>query len=142
MPGQKPDIPQRLPRDEALTLAREMFNTVPGFYRVGADPTKGTLWLHFHFPDTARPRYMEQLVELATKTGWRVYVYPNAHERALIAQVSRLLPEGVSITGKPLVYQDTRRISVSFTESLNDEVSEEIQKKFTEETGWQVEVMG
>ncbi len=142
MPGQKPDTPQRLTRDEALTLAREMFNTVPGFYRVGADPTKGTLWLHFHFPDTARPRYMEQLVELATQTGWRVYLYPNALERALIAQVSRLLPEGVSITGKPSVYQDTRRLSVSFTESLNEEISEEIQKKFTEETGWQVEVMG
>ncbi len=140
MPGQKPDTPQRLPRDEALTLAREMFNTVPGFYRVGADPTKGTLWLHFHFPDTARPRYMEQLVELATQTGWRVYVYPNAHERALIAQVSRLLPEGVSITGKPSIYQDTRRLSVSLTESLSNEVSEEIQRKFTEETGWQINV--
>ena len=97
MPGQKPDTPQRLSRDEALTLARKMFNPIPGFYRVGADPTKGTLWLHFHFPDTARPRYMEQLVELATQTGWRVYVYPNAHEKALIAQVSRLLPDDVNI---------------------------------------------
>jgi Cft2 family RNA processing exonuclease len=140
MPGQKPDIPQRLPRDEALTLAREMFNTVPGFYRVGADPTKGTLWLHFHFPDTARPRYMEQLVELATQTGWRVYVYPNAHERALIAEVSRLLPEGASITGKTLVYQDTRRVSVSLSGSLSTEAIEEIQGKFTEETGWKVDV--
>jgi hypothetical protein len=84
---------------------------------------------------------MEQLVELATQTGWRVYLYPNAHERALIAQVSRWLPEGVSITGKPSIYQDTRRLSVSLTESLNEEVSEEIQKKFIEETGWQVEVI-
>jgi Cft2 family RNA processing exonuclease len=140
MPGQKPDTPQRLPRDEALALAREMFNTVPGFYRVGADPTKGTLWLHFHFPDKARPRYMEQLVDLATRTGWRVYVYPNAHERALIAQVSRLLPESVSITGKPLVYQDTRRLSVSLSWPLSTDASEEIQRKFTEETGWQVEI--
>ncbi len=140
MPGQKPDTPQRLPRDEALALAREMFNTVPGFYRVGADPTKGTLWLHFHFPDTARPRFMEQLVDLATRTGWRVYVYPNAHERALIAQVSRLLPEDVSITGKPLVYQDTRRLSVSLSGPLSTDASEEIQRKFTEETGWQVEI--
>jgi len=142
MPGQKPDTPQRLSRDEALTLARKMFNPIPGFYRVGADPTKGTLWLHFHFPDTARPRYMEQLVELATQTGWRVYVYPNAHEKALIAQVSRLLPEGVSIIGKPLVYQDTRRLSVSLSESLSSEVIEEIQGKFTEETGWKVDTEG
>jgi len=140
MPGQKPDTAQRLPRDEALALAREMFNTVPGFYRVGADPTKGTLWLHFHFPDTARPRYMEQLVDLATRTGWRVYVYPNSHERALIAQVSRLLPEDVSITGKPLVYQDTRRLSASLSGPLSTDASEEIQRKFTEETGWQVEI--
>jgi Cft2 family RNA processing exonuclease len=142
MPGQKPDTPQRLSRDEALTLARKMFNTVPGFYRVGADPTKGTLWLHFHFPDTARPRYMEQLVELATQTGWRVYVYPNAHEKALIAQVSRLLPDGVSITDKPSVYQDTRRLSVSLSGPLSMEALEEIEGKFTEETGWKVDVEG
>jgi hypothetical protein len=117
-----------------------MFNTVPGFYRVGADPTKGTLWLHFHFPDTARPRYMEQLVELATQTGWRVYVYPNAHERALIAELARLLPEGVSITGKPSVYQDTRRLSVRLSGSLSTEAIGELQRKFTEETGWKVDV--
>jgi len=140
MPGQKPDTPQRLPRDEALTLTREMFNTVPGFYRVGADPAKGTLWLHFNFPDIARPRYMEQLVELATQTGWRVYVYPNAHEKALIAQIIRLLPEGVSLTGKPSVYQDTRRLSVSLSKSLSTEAIEEIQGKFTEETEWKVDV--
>jgi Cft2 family RNA processing exonuclease len=140
MPGQKPDTPQRLPPDEALALAREMFNTVPGFYRVGADPTKGTLWLHFHFPDTARPRYMEQLVDLATRTGWRVYVYPNAHERALIAQVSRLLPDGVSIIGKPVIQQDRRRLSVNFSGHLSAEAEEDIQKRFTEETGWQVEI--
>jgi cytosine/adenosine deaminase-related metal-dependent hydrolase len=142
LPGQKPDTPQRLSRDEALTLARKMFNPIPGFYRAGADPTKGTLWLHFHFPDTARPRYMEQLIELATQTGWRVYVYPNAHEKALIAQVSRLLPAGVSITGKPSVYQDTRRLSVSLSGSLSMKAIEEIQGKFTEETGWKVDVEG
>ena len=140
MPGQKPDTPQRLSRDEALTLARKMFNPIPGFYRVGADPTKGTLWLHFHFPDTARPRYMEQLVELATQTGWRVYIYPNAHEKALIALVARLLPDNVSIIGKPSVYQDTRRLSVSLNEPLSAEAIEEIQGKFTEETGWKVDL--
>jgi Cft2 family RNA processing exonuclease len=142
MPGQKPQstAPQRLSREEALTLAREMFNTVPGFYRVGADPTKGTLWLHFHFPDTARQRYMEQLVALATQTGWRVYLYPNAHERALIAQVSRLLPEGVGITGKSSVYQDTRRLSISLSGPLSMDAIEGIQEKFTEETGWKVEI--
>jgi hypothetical protein len=140
MPGQKPDTPQRLSRDEALTLARKMFNPIPGFYRAGADPTKGTLWLHFHFPDTARSRYLEQLVELATQTGWRVYVYPNAHEKALIAQVTRMLPDGVTITGKPSVYQDTRRLSISLDEPLSAEAIEEIQGKFTEETGWKVDL--
>ncbi|HYB01175.1 MAG TPA: MBL fold metallo-hydrolase [Ktedonobacteraceae bacterium] len=140
LPGQKSETPHRASRDEALTLARKMFNPIPGFYRVGADPTKGTLWLHFHFPDTARPRYMELLVELATQTGWRVYVYPNAHEKALIAQVTRLLPESVSITGKPLVYQDTRRLSVSLSEPLSEQAIEQIQGKFIEETGWKVDV--
>ena len=117
-----------------------MFNPIPGFYRVGADPTKGTLWLHFHFPDTARPRFMELLVELATQTGWRVYVYPHAHEKALVAQVSRLLPDDMNITGKPSVYQDTRRLSVSLSGSLSSESIEEIQGQFTEETGWKVDL--
>ncbi len=85
---------------------------------------------------------MEQLVELATQTGWRVYVYPNAHEKALIAQVTRLLPEGVSINGKPLVYQDTRRLSVSLSEPVSAEAIEEIHRKFTEETGWKVDIEG
>lgn len=85
---------------------------------------------------------MEQLVELATQTGWRVYVYPNAYEKALIAQVARLLPDDVSITGKPSVYQDTRRLSVSLSEPLNTEAIEEIQGGFTEETGWKVDVEG
>ncbi|HXZ05545.1 MAG TPA: hypothetical protein VEH81_11965, partial [Ktedonobacteraceae bacterium] len=142
MPGQKPDTPQRLSRDEALSLARKMFNTVPGFYRVGADPTKATLWLHFHFPDTARPRYMEQLVELASQTGWRVYVYPNAHEKALIAQLTRLLPDDISIIGKPSVYQDTRRLSVSLSMPLSAQAIGELQAKFIEETGWKVDVEG
>ena len=83
---------------------------------------------------------MEQLVELATQTGWRVYVYPNAHEKALITQVTHLLPDGVSIIGKPLIYQDTRRLSVSLSGPLDKEVSGEIQEKFTEETGWKVDV--
>jgi len=83
---------------------------------------------------------MEQFVELATQTGWRVYIYPNAHEKALIAQVIRLLPDGVSIIGKPLVYQDTRRLSVSLSEPFSTEAIEEIQGKFNEETGWKVDV--
>jgi hypothetical protein len=83
---------------------------------------------------------MEQLVDLATRTGWRVFLYPNAHEKALIAQVSRLLPEGVSITAKPSVYQDTRRLTVGLSEPLSAEVIGEIQEKFTEETGWKVDI--
>lgn len=98
--------------------------------------------MHFHFPDTARPRFLEQLVELATQTGWRVYVYPNAHEKALIAQVTRMLPDGVTITVKPSVYQDTRRLSVCLSMPLSPEAIEEIQGKFTEETGWKIEVIG
>jgi len=53
-----------------------------------------------------------------------------------------LLPDGVSITGKPAVYQDTRRLSVSLSVPLSPEAIEEIQGKFTEETGWKVDVEG
>src|SRR5205085_1665900 len=93
LPGQKAQTatpsgtPGRLPQSQAMTLANEMFKPLPGFYRVGADSNKGTLWLHFHFPDMAKQRYTEQIAALADQTGWHVYLYPHVSEKALIDAV-------------------------------------------------------
>src|SRR5207245_4868079 len=56
-PGKKTVTSGRMPQGEAVSFAREMFKEAPHFYRVGAEANKGTLWVHFHFPDIARERY-------------------------------------------------------------------------------------
>lgn len=148
LPGQKPKpatpgaTPTRLPQAQAMTLANAMFKTLPGFYRVGADANKATLWLHFHFPDMAKQRYSEQITALADQTGWKVYLYPHVSEKALIDAVKRLLPEGVSITGNASVYQHMKTVSVSLTGEMSAEAKEELERRFGEETGWGLEVAG
>jgi len=140
MSGQKTDISRRMPQGEAIALASEMFSTVPGFYRVGADATKGNLWVHFHFPDVVKQRYTEQLAALAAQTGWRVYVYPNVHQKALIEATTRLLPESVSVIGKSSLQENRRMLSLTCTGEVSVEDQEDMQRRFAEETGWQLEL--
>ncbi|GAC1381197.1 MAG: hypothetical protein NVSMB33_07720 [Ktedonobacteraceae bacterium] len=140
LPGQKAAIPGRVPQGQAVAMASEIFSMVPDFYRVGADASKGNLWLHFHFPDIARQRYMEQLSALATQTGWRVYLHPSIHQKALIEVARHLLPAGVGISGRASVYQDRRTLSLTCTALVNAEAKEAIQRQFIEETGWHLEL--
>ncbi len=141
MPGQKSSTSHRLPQGEATAQAREMFRAVPDFYRVGADATKGILWIHFHFPEVAKQRYTAQLATLGVQTGWRVYVYPYVHQKALIEAARRLLPDGVSMTGKASLYDSHRTLGLTFIGDINADVKEAMQKRFTEETGWQLELL-
>ena len=133
-------IQERLPQGQAMALVREVFGSEPTFYRVGADASKGTLWAHFHFPELAKQRYAEQLATLASQTGWKVYVYPIVHRLALIEVVRRLLPEGVSISGEPTLFQHNATLSVDCTGSMNAETVADVQRRFAEETGWELNV--
>lgn len=138
LPGQKATTPGRTPQGEAMALATEMFSKVPDFYRVGVDANKGNLWLHFHFPDVARKRYSEQLDALAAETGWRVYLHPNVHQKALIEAARRLLPEGIGIVGKASIYQERRTLSLTPTGEVSEEARDEMQRRFAAETGWKL----
>ncbi len=140
LPGQKTAEPSRVPQSQAISMASAMFSTVPDFYRVGVDPTKGNIWLHFHFPDVARQRYLEQLTTLANQTGWRVYLHPNAHQKALLEAAHRLLPEGVGINGKASIYQEGRLLVLPCTAPLSAETQEAMQRQFAQETGWHLNV--
>ncbi len=131
----------RLSQSQAMILANAIFRPLPDFYRVGADPTRGTLWIHFYFPDAATQRYGEQLASLAAQTGWRAYIYPHVSEKLLIDAAKRLLSEDVSITGTPSVYPHMRTISLTCTGHMSAEAKELLQKQFAEQTGWQVELI-
>jgi len=140
LPEQKHQPRQRFPQQEAIDMARAAFKDTPDFYRAGADANTGILWIHFHFPDAVKQRYAAQLAALAAQTGWRVFVYPHVQQRALIAAVTRLLPEGITITGAPSLYEQYRILSLAVTGALDKDAKQIIQTSFTEETGWKLEV--
>jgi hypothetical protein len=134
-------IAEQLPQGQAMALVREVFSPEPTFYRLGADTSKGILWAHFHFPEKAKQLYPEQLAKLAAQTGWKVYVYPIVHRLALIEAVRRLLPEGVSISGEPTLFQHTTTLSVDCAGSMSAETIADVQRRFAEETGWELHVV-
>jgi hypothetical protein len=134
-------IAERLSQGQAIALVREAFSAEPTFYRVGADASKGTLWAHFHFPEMAKQRYNKQLAALAAQTGWKVYIYPIVHRLALIEVVRRLLPQGVSISGEPALFQHNSTLSMDCVGSMSVEQIADVQRRFAEETGWELNVV-
>jgi hypothetical protein len=139
-PGKKTVPSGRMLQGEAISLASETFKEVPDFYRVGADANKGILCVHFHFPDIARERYLQQIADLANETGWKVYLYPYVHQKALIEAARRLLPEGVGVHGKASLYQDSRTLTLTCTGSIPAAEREDIQQQFSTETGWTLDL--
>lgn len=139
-PGKKTVTSGRMLQGEAMSLASETFKEVPHFYRVGADAQKGILWIHFHFPEIAKQSYAQQITDLANQTGWRVYLYPYVHQKALIEAARRLFPEGVSVNGKVLLHQDSRTLTLACTGSLPAEAREDIRQQFSTETGWTLDL--
>ena len=130
----------RILQGEAILLTNETFEEVPDFYRVGADANKGILWVHFHFPDRAKERYGRQIADLANRTGWKVYFYPYVHQKTLIEVARRQLPEGVSVNGKALLYEDSHTLTLTCTGSISAEEREDIQQQFSLETGWTLDL--
>jgi hypothetical protein len=130
----------RMLQGEAILLTNETFQEVPDFYRVGADANKGILWVHFHFPDRAKERYGQHISDLTNKTGWKVYLYPYVHQKTLIEVARRLLPEGVSVNGKALLYEDSHALTLTCAGSLATEEREDIQQQFSRETGWTLDL--
>jgi hypothetical protein len=139
-PGKKKVTSARMSQGEAISLAGETFKEVPDFYRVGADANKGILWIHFHFPDIAKERHAQQIADLANTTGWKVYLYPYVHQKALIEAARRFLPEGVGVSGKASLYQDSRTLTLTCTGSIAAEEREAIQQQFSIETGWTLDL--
>ena len=138
--GEKKGMSGQLQQADALSLTHETFKEVPDFYRVGADAKKGVLWIHFGLPDKAKERYAQQLADLARKTGWQVYCYPYAQQKALIEVARRLLPEAVQVNGKASLYQENRTLTLTGSGSLTDQEKKDIQQQFSEETGWTLDL--
>ena len=131
----------RLPQGEAIALASSIFSTAQDLYRIGADATRRTLWLYFHFPYVARQRYAEQLAALSAQSGWNVDLHRNVHQKALVEAACRLLPDGLSFTGKASLLLDRYTLNLTCTGYAAREAIKETRRRFTEETGWHLEIL-
>ncbi|GAC1645594.1 MAG: hypothetical protein NVS4B12_11790 [Ktedonobacteraceae bacterium] len=127
-------------QDEAMAMATAFFSDTPDFYRVGVDTTRKVIWLHFHFPDAARNHYAQQFLDLETQTGWHVDLHPNANQKALVEVARRLLPEAIGIVSKSL-RQETKTLHLTCVGSMSHADLEAIQTRFTDETGWRLDVV-
>ncbi|GHO96677.1 hypothetical protein KSF_067250 [Reticulibacter mediterranei] len=127
---------RQIPAGEAIAQASALFSTGGDLYRVGTDEVRKTLWLHFHFPETTRKRYAEQLATLEAQTGWRVNLNPDTHKKALIEMAHRVLPAGVNVDGKANVFQDGHYVRLNCSGPISTEEQEQAQQQFRAETGW------
>lgn len=131
---------KRLSQQEAIAVAQKMFHAMPDFYKAGVEVATARLILRFYFPTVAEKRYTAQCAELEAKTGWQVHIHPTVQQGALIEAARRLLPEGVSMYGTPSLYQEQQVMIVRCTGKVAEEMLQELQHHFAEETGWQLEV--
>ena len=67
-------------------------------------------------------------------------IHPSVHQEELAATVRRLLPEGLTISGSPSLHHERRAVSLSSSGSTSRETIEEAQRRFKEETGWQLDI--
>ncbi len=130
----------RMNQSEALAYITAAFSDTPELYRVGVDTRLKILWLHFHFPEKARERYASRLTQLEEETGWRIYLHPHAHQRALIEVVQRLLPEQTSLAGRRKLHHETQTLQVAVLNLADEQARQKLSSHFHAVTGWHLQL--
>lgn len=142
VPGSR-DAQEQAPRmaqGEAMACITAAFRGVPELYRIGVDSRLKIFWLHFHFPTKAREQYGELLGELEKETGWRIYLHPHVHQKALVEAALLLLPDATNLSGKKTLFQETHTLRLSTTELPTETNLREIAQRFEERTGWSLQL--
>ena len=135
-----PQIHLTISQAEAIAQTWVLLSGASDLYRVEADAKHKKLWLYFHFPDRANPRYSAQFAMLNARTGWQVNLHPYAHQQALIELAYHLLLSEAQLSGRTTVYPE-RKVLVLTYEGHNDiSAYEKIQQRFLDETGWRLEL--
>ncbi|GHO88908.1 MBL fold metallo-hydrolase [Dictyobacter formicarum] len=134
------DKPYRM--EDALHYAQELLKPLPGYLRVKVEIDSRTLIPRFTFPDIARERYAEQLASISAVTGWNVRLHMIIYPPALKEVLARILPEGLSCVDTPSIYQEKRKVGIVCVGQAASELVEEAQRRFTEDTGWELELRG
>jgi Cft2 family RNA processing exonuclease len=144
VPGSRAEIEQapRMAQGEAMAQITAAFSGILELYRIGVDARLKIFWLHFHFPEKARATYGQTLTDLEGTTGWRIYLHPHVHQKALVDVALRFLPENSTLTGKKALHQETHTLHLSgthFPETTSREYAE-ITRRFNEITGWSLQL--
>lgn len=129
--------PQKaLDQNSAASVARGLFDSSTECYKVGMDIARTTLVLKFYFPDVANERYRSRFEEVQEKTGWQVEVYPEPHHAALQNKAKDVVPEGATISGRPSLYLDERKVVVRYQGEVEEQALAAAQEQFCKTTGW------
>ena len=142
VPGSRENIEQapRMAQGEAMAQISAAFRGVLELYRIGVDSRLKIFWLHFHFPEKAGEEHAELLTNLEQETGWRVYLHPQVHQKALVDVARHLLPDEVELTGKKVLHQEEHTLLLMYSGSLDEATRQAIQTRFTDETRWQLDL--
>jgi Cft2 family RNA processing exonuclease len=133
-------IRAQVPQSEAIAQTWVLFSGMSDLYRVEADNQRKILWLHFHFPDVASQRYMEQLATLKARAGWEVKLHPYTHQKALMEMAYRLLLPEIQASGKTTVYPERKVLALTHEGHTSTPTYEQIRQHFLTETGWTLEL--
>jgi uncharacterized protein len=131
-----PGAAELVPQSVALDMARELFPSYLGCYKISLNAPAKTLTLRFHFPEVAAAQYADRLAQLAAATGWTVKIHPQVHQDALLRAVAEALPAGTQLDGRASLDQERRTVLARCHGALAPEQIEAAQTAFRERTGW------
>jgi Predicted exonuclease of the beta-lactamase fold involved in RNA processing len=133
---------EQVDRRAILQVVERHIGTPPDLYRRRFDPETGDVTLSFHFPDIARKKYQQALIEAAEETNVDIVIAPYAHQDALNAAAHQVKPEGLEFQGHGSVYQETKHIHFEVAGQTTPQLIKEAQARFRELTGWHLTFSG
>ena len=139
---EEPEEEERPDQHWILSVIEQHLGTPPDLYRRSIDPDTGNVTLAFHFPDVAREQYAEAIAAAAEETGIEITLAPNAHQGELVRMTLKCIPQGLTMRGRPSIYQDVHLLQIECEGQVSAEAIAEAESRFYEATGWYLTITG
>ncbi|GCF09037.1 MBL fold metallo-hydrolase [Dictyobacter arantiisoli] len=137
----EPVLPKLSGVEDAVSVAEQRLNNLPGFMQVESNEDEHSLILSFLFPDIARGRYAALWQEIADTTGWSVKLVPVASRDALIEVAKRSLPDGLVCVGIPEVLSQQKVVRLIYDGHDSQEDINDARTEFQVTTGWMLSLI-
>jgi hypothetical protein len=143
-----PPAPEVMEPNQALAFANQHFPPEAGLRKCGYRLAEGRLVLTFNFPDVARQRYAGLVGDLASTTGWKVEIAPEANQAALNLLAQEVLPQNWRISKGPAIHRAEKRVAITVTPTTSLESAQAFPvsgdqsptAQFLETSGYELEV--